>query len=302
MDTEVHTPILTDAILEYLRPEPGRTFIDATVNGGGHTSLLLQRSAPDGRVLGVDRDGELLEGTRTRLAADVESGRLVLAHGNFRDLEEIAHEHGFEAVDGILFDLGLSSYHFDRSRRGFSFGGVEPLDMRFDVGDEQAESAAEILASRGEEELADIFYKLGEERFSRRIARAIARRRESAPVNLTTELYDLIVSALPGPARRHAQRSAARVFQALRIAANDELDAVEAVLPQAIRLLRPGGRIAVLSFHSLEDRMIKLFFREQKQQGVLHILTKKVVRAGDEEVAANSRAASAKLRVAEKTQ
>jgi 16S rRNA (cytosine1402-N4)-methyltransferase len=300
MDAEVHTPILTDAILEYLRPEPGRTFIDATVNGGGHTSLLLQRSAPDGRVLGIDRDGELLEGTRTRLAADVESGRLVLAHGNFRDLEEIAHGHGFEAVDGILFDLGLSSYHFDHSRRGFSFGGVEALDMRFDVGDAQAESAAAILASRGEEELADIFYKLGEERFSRRIARAIARRRDSEPVNLTTELYDLIVSALPGPARRHAQRSAARVFQALRIAANDELDEVEAVLPQAISLLRPGGRVAVLSFHSLEDRMIKLFFREQKQQGVLHILTKKVVRAGDDEVAANSRAASAKLRVAEK--
>jgi 16S rRNA (cytosine1402-N4)-methyltransferase len=297
---DVHTPILTDVILEYLRPAPGRSFIDATIDGGGHTRALLQRSAPDGRVLGIDRDPDLLRQTGAALEAEVDGGRLILAHGNFRDLEEIAANHEFNGVDGIVFDLGLSSYHLDRSSRGFSFGGAEPLDMRFDAGDPQAESAAEILAGRREHELADLFHQLGEERFSRRIARAIVRRRQSAPVQLTSELYELIVGALPGPARRHADRSAARIFQALRIAANDELGAVRAALPQAVRLLRPGGRIAVLSFHSLEDRMVKLFFREGKQRGDLEILTKKPLRAGDAEVAANPRAASAKLRVAQK--
>jgi 16S rRNA (cytosine1402-N4)-methyltransferase len=259
---------------------------------------LLEQSAPDGRVLGIDRDSEMLDHTRQRLGDDIESGRLVLAHGNFRDLEEIAASFGFGEVDGVLFDLGLSSYHLDLSGRGFSFGGKEPLDMRFDPTDETIENAEEILSSRSEKEIADLIYEFGEERFSRRIARAIVRRRESAPLHLASDLYELVVGALPGPARRHADRSVARVFQALRIAVNDELAAVEAALPQALRLLRSGGKVAVLAFHSLEDRIAKQFFREQKQSGAVDILTKKPLRAGDAEVATNPRAASAKLRVA----
>lgn len=300
VEREIHTPILTAAILDLLEPRSGQRFIDATVNGGGHTQLLLERSAPDGRVLGIDRDGEILERTRARLADPIDGGRLLLAQGNFADLADIAAAAGFEAVDGILFDLGLSSYHLDESQRGFSFGASEPLDMRFDAGDPETESVARILASRREEEIANLIYEFGEERFSRRIAHAIVRRRESEPVRLTSELYDLIVGALPGPARRHAGRSAARVFQALRIAANDELAAVIAALPQALDLLRPGGAIAVLAFHSLEDRIVKRFFREQKQAGVVDILTKRPLRADDAEIAANPRAASAKLRVARK--
>lgn len=300
MESEVHTPILNAAILALLRPQNGQRFIDATVNGGGHTALLLQHSAPDGRILGIDRDSELLERTRTRLSAPIESKRLVLAHGNFADLEAIALAAGFSAVDGILFDLGLSSYHLDHSRRGFSFSGSEPLDMRFDTEDPEAESAARLLASRREEEIADLIYQFGEERFSRRIARAIVLQREAAPVRLTSELYELVTRALPGPARRYAGRSAARVFQALRIAANDELAAVSAALPQAIRLLRPGGKLAVLAFHSLEDRIVKRFLREQKQAGVVDILTKRPLRADEAEVESNPRAASAKLRVAAK--
>jgi 16S rRNA (cytosine1402-N4)-methyltransferase len=173
--------------------------------------------------------------------------------------------------------------------------------MRFDTADSAAESAAEILASRREEELANLIYQFGEERFSRRIARAIVRRRESEPVRLASELYDLVVRAPRGPARRHRDRSAARVFQALRIAANDELGAVEAALPQALDLLRPDGKIAVLAFHSLEDRIVKQFFRAQKQAGAAEILTKKPLRADDKEIATNPRAASAKLRVARRS-
>ncbi len=298
--TQVHAPILTASILDLLQPQSGQHFIDATVDGGGHTAALLERSAPDGRVLGIDRDGEMLDHTRQRLGEQVSSGRLVLAHGNFRDLEEIAASSGFGTVDGILFDLGLSSYHLDLSGRGFSFGGKQPLDMRFDPTDTTVESAAEILSARSEREIADLIYELGEERFSRRIARAIVRRRESEPLHLASELRDLVVSALPGPARRHADRSAARVFQALRIAVNDELGAITAALPQALGLLGARGRIAVLAFHSLEDRIVKRFFREQKHSGAVEILTKKPLRADDAEVAANSRAGSAKLRVAAK--
>lgn len=301
MDLEVHTPILSDVILELLDAQPGKCFLDATVDGGGHAQALLARTAPDGKVLGIDRDAELLEHTRHRLGADIASDRLRLIHGDFRNLEEIAHRHEFAPVDGILFDLGLSSYHFDRSGRGFSFGGSEPLDMRFDPDDREAESAARILATRREEELARIFFELGEERYSRRIARAIVRQREKTPVQSTSELHDLVVGALPGPARRHAARSAARIFQALRIAANDELTAIEAALPQALGLLRPSGRLAVLAFHSLEDRIVKNFLRGRKQAGEVEILTKKPLRAPDEEVARNPRAASAKLRAARKT-
>jgi 16S rRNA (cytosine1402-N4)-methyltransferase len=301
MDLDVHTPILADTVLDLLDANPGKLFIDATVDGGGHTQALLARTAPEGKILGIDRDSELLELTRRRLCDSVARGRLTLVHGDFRNLEDIAGLHGFAEVDGILFDLGLSSYHFDRSGRGFSFGGSEPLDMRFDPGDADSESAAEILARRREEELARLLFELGEERYSRRIARAIVRRREKEPVRLACELYELTIGALPGPARRHGDRSAARVFQALRIAANRELEAIEEALPQALRLLRPGGRLVVLAFHSLEDRIVKNFLRSRKQAGEVDILTKKPLRASDEEVGRNPRAASAKLRAARKT-
>jgi 16S rRNA (cytosine1402-N4)-methyltransferase len=301
MDLDVHTPILADTVLDLLDAKADRRYIDATVDGGGHTQALLARTAPEGKVLGIDRDSQLLELTRRRLGADVACGRLTLVHGDFRNLEDIARLHGFAEVDGILFDLGLSSYHFDRSGRGFSFGGAEPLDMRFDPGDAESESAAEILARRREEELALLLFELGEERYSRRIARAIVRRREKQPVRLASELYELTIGALPGPARRHGDRSAARVFQALRLAANRELEAIEDALPQALRLLCPGGRLVVLAFHSLEDRIVKNFLRAQKQVGAVEILTKKPLRASDEEVGRNPRAASAKLRAARKT-
>ncbi len=295
MQPAVHTPILTQQLLELLDLPRGARCIDATINGGGHTAAILESTGPDSKVLGIDRDPEILTATAVRLAEFAEAGRLILANGNFRELSKIAASRHMTDVDAIIFDVGVSSYHFDQSARGFSFAHDEPLDMRFDPTDSDAETAAEILASRDEEELTAIFRDFGEERFAKRIAWRVVRDR---PVQTTTQLLEIITASLPGNVRWKAARSAARIFQALRIAVNDELSAIADALPQALSLLALGGRMAVLSFHSLEDRMVKQFFVAEKQAGRVEILTKRPLRADDEEVEDNSRAGSAKLRVA----
>jgi 16S rRNA (cytosine1402-N4)-methyltransferase len=300
MDEPVHLPVLTAAIVEYLQLAPGARCIDATIDGGGHTAALLEHTAPDGVVLGVDRDPELLTAVRRRLHAAVDAGRLLLASGNFRELTHIAAARHFTGVQAIVFDLGLSSFHLDVSGRGFSFMRHEPLDMRFDPNDPGAETAADFLNARSAAELAAVFRSFGEERFAGRIAAAIVVQRDRAPMRTTQQLFDVIAAALPGRVRWRAARSAARVFQALRIAVNDELNAVSDALPQALSLLAPGGRMAVLAFHSLEDRIVKQFFVAERQAGRVRILTKKPLRASDAEIAANPRAASAKLRVCER--
>jgi 16S rRNA (cytosine1402-N4)-methyltransferase len=300
MATPVHVPVLTSTVLEYLGLQPGARCIDATIDGGGHTAAILDATAPDGEVLGIDRDPELLATVRQRLAAAVAAHRLHLACGNFRTLTEIAAAHHFAPVQAVVFDLGLSSFHLDASARGFSFARDEPLDMRFDPTDATVETAADIVNSRRATELAAIIRDFGEERFARRIATTIAARRERTPIATTNDLFAAIQSSLPGRVRWQAARSAARVFQALRIVVNDELTAIADVLPQAFSLLVSGGRMAVISFHSLEDRMVKQFFVAERQDGRARILTKKPVRASDAEVAANPRAASAKLRVCER--
>jgi len=295
----IHIPILTDVLLSLLQLPPSARCIDATIDGGGHTAAILNRVGSEGRVLGIDRDPGLLTGVQRRFAADIESGRLHLANGNFSDLARIATAHGFTGVDAVLFDVGVSSYHFDVSGRGFSFVRDEPLDMRFDETDADLETAAEILASRDAEELAAIFRSYGEERYSRRIANRIVREREAKPVRTTQQLLDLVAAGMPPRIRWQAARSAARVFQALRIAVNQELDAITAALPQALSLLAPGGRLAVLTFHSLEDRIVKQLFVAEQKAGRVRVLTKKPIRPIPEEISANPRAASAKLRVAE---
>ncbi len=299
-DTPVHLPILTAEILDLLRLAPGARCIDGTIDGGGHSAAILARTAPDGTVLGIDRDPELLAAVRRRLAGAVEGGRLQLASGNFRELTRIATVHHFASVDAILLDLGLSSFHFDASGRGFSFARDEPLDMRFDSDDASGETAADVLHTRSAAELEAIFRSFGEERFAGRIARAVAAQRDRTPVRTTRQLFDVVAAVLPGKVRWRAARSVARVFQALRIAVNDELDAIAAVLPQAVSLLAPGGRLAVLAFHSLEDRMVKQFFVAERQAGRVQIITRKPLRPSDAEVAINPRAASAKLRVCER--
>jgi len=297
MEPPVHIPILTPILLNLLQLEPGARCIDATIDGGGHTAAILEQTAPDGEVLGIDRDPELLAAVRRRMADAVDAGRLHLASGSFSELTRIATTRDFAPVQAIVFDLGVSSFHFDASGRGFSFMHSEPLDMRFDPDDTSIETAADLLNQRDAGELAAIFRDFGEERFAGRIANTIVRKR---PLQTTTQLFELIEAALPSRVRWQAARSAARVFQALRIAVNDELEAISQALPQALALLAPGGRLAILSFHSLEDRLVKRLFVAERQAGRVRVLTKRPLRASDEEIRANPRAASAKLRVCEK--
>ncbi len=295
MSEQVHIPVLVCEVLDFLAPRPGLAYLDATVDGGGHAARILHAIEPGGRLLGLDRDAAMLEQASARFAREIEQGQVLLACASFAQLEEVARAHGFPSFAGILFDLGLSSYHLDRSGRGFSFQRDEPLDMRFSPGTQP--TAAELLNTLAASELARMFSQWGEERYARRIAQRIT---EARPVRTTRELYDVIEVSLPKPVRWQAARSAARIFQALRIAVNDELSALHSALPQALRCLAPDGRLVVISFHSLEDRIVKHFFRDAAQRGLVEVLTRKPVRPSPAEVEANPRAASAKLRACRK--
>ncbi len=301
-----HVPVLLEAVLEALRPAPGATLIDATVGGGGHALALLRAAQPGGRLLGIDADPAALAAAHARLsAADLPPGSFVLHHGRFADLQAIAAAHGFAEVDAVLFDLGVSSHQLDTPERGFSFAAEGPLDMRLDP--TGGPSAADLVNRLDERELAELIFRYGEERASRRIARLIVERRRQAPITTTADLAALVRRAV-GRGGRERIHPATRTFQALRIAVNRELEQLEAALPQAVELLRPGGRLAVISFHSLEDRIVKQFFRAESGYGGsaaarpprLTIITRKPIEADAAEIAANPRARSARLRVAER--
>jgi 16S rRNA (cytosine1402-N4)-methyltransferase len=285
----------------------GGRFIDGTVGAAGHARGLLLATAPDGRLLGLDRDPAAAAFAAGRLAEFGPRADVVCA--SFGDLGAVAPARGFNGVDGVLLDLGLSSRQLADAERGFSFLQEGPLDMRFDP--RQGESAADLINNRSAEELADLFWRYGEENASRRIARLIVSHR---PLTTTTELASLIENEMGRPrGRAGAKHPATRVFQALRIAVNDELGEIERGLAAAVELLRPGGRLAVISFHSLEDRLVKQFFRALSRdcicppdqpvctcqaQATMKPVTRKAVKAGDEEIARNPRSRSARLRVA----
>lgn len=294
-----HVPVLLNEVIAGLAPRPGGRYIDATLGGAGHAFAMLAASVPDGRLLGIDADPAALAAAEARLLPY--SARASLVHGNFRELARLAAAHGFASADGILLDLGVSSYQLDTPARGFSFAADAPLDMRLDP--TQGPTAAELLNDTPEEALADLIYRYGDERGSRRIARQIGEARRKRPIASTGELAELVARALGG---RHGKiHPATRTFQALRIAVNHELESLEAALPQAIELLAPGGRLAIISFHSLEDRIVKLFFRaESGYAGSPHnrlaIVTKKPIVAGADEAQRNPRSRSAKLRIAER--
>jgi len=256
-----HIPVLYQAVLEALSPRPGGRYVDATVGSGGHAAGILERSAPDGRLLGLDLDPQALEVAGRRLSPFGE--RVVLLRADYAGLAEVARRHGFAPAQGVLFDLGVSSLQLGRPERGFSFQADGPLDMRFDP--TSGESAAELLARLGEEELAEILWRYGEERQARRIARAIVQARERGrPVRRTGELARLVEEILGrGKSRIHP---ATRTFQALRIAVNRELERLPQGLAQAIEVLAPGGRLVVISFHSLEDRIVKETFRREEER------------------------------------
>jgi 16S rRNA (cytosine1402-N4)-methyltransferase len=275
-------------VLAHLRPQPGGLYVDGTAGGGGHTEGILCASAPDGRVIGLDWDEEAIATCRVRLR---EYGdRVQLVQASFGELREVLA--GIR-VNGVLLDLGVSSRQFDEPTRGFSFQREGPLDMR--MSQQTTTTAREVIASESQEELARIFFVYGEERKSRAIARRIIEERQRQPIETTTQLVRVIERVL-GP-KRGPVHPATRVFQALRIHVNRELDNLRAGLAAATEALLPGGRVAVISFHSLEDRIVKWFFRETPS---LRIVTKKPLMASEAEVAANPRARSAKLRVAEK--
>jgi 16S rRNA (cytosine1402-N4)-methyltransferase len=301
-----HLPVLLDEVIAALRPRAGGRYIDGTLGGGGHAEAILKATGLTGQLLGLDVDPSTLQDARRRLAEFGE--RVQLLQTNFDRLEDLAALHTIRAVDGILLDLGLSSLQLDQPQRGFSFQVDGPLDMRLDPASKP--KAADLVNNLAETALADLIYRYGEERFSRRIARAIVRAR---PVNSTKELANVVARAAGG---RRGQKihPATRTFQALRIAVNDELGALERVLPQALKLLAPGGRLAVISFHSLEDRLVKQFFQREasdcicpprqpvctcKHKSTIRIITKRPITASPSEVARNPRARSAKLRVAE---
>ncbi len=290
----MHQPVMVEAVLRLLAPQGKSLFIDGTLGGGGHAAAVLSAAGGQARLLGIDRDPARLRQAEASLAPF--AGRVRLVHGRFSEVDRLAGPD-WKKVDGILLDLGISSDQVDDPARGFSFRADGPLDMRMDPG--EGVSAAEILAEASEEEIADILFRFGEERRSRRIARAVCRERAREPIARTGDLARLVERALGG--RRGARiHPATRAFQALRIAVNRELAEIEEGLPRLWKRLAPRGRIAVVSFHSLEDRIVKTFFRRKAAAGRGVILTRRPERPSADEIAANPRARSAKLRAAER--
>ena len=308
-----HRPVLLDECLEALAIKPGGVYLDGTLGRAGHSLAILRRLTAGGRLIGIDRDMTAIEAARERLA---EFGdRVTLVHGNFRDLGSILRDLGAEGLDGMLFDLGVSSPQLDEPRRGFSYMHDAPLDMRMDG--TAALDARQVVNTWSGEELCRILREYGEERYAARIAQAILRRRAQAPIETTGELADIIRSAMPAAALREKQHPAKRSFQAVRIAVNGELDALPPMLEAAAEALAPGGRLAVITFHSLEDRIVKQTLRTLAtgctcppefpvcvcgKKPKLKLITRKPVTAGPEELEQNPRARSAKLRVAERTE
>jgi 16S rRNA (cytosine1402-N4)-methyltransferase len=285
-----HVPVLPAEVLEYLAPAPGQTLVDATAGAGGHSRLLVERLLPGGRLIALDRDPAMLELARPRL----EGLPATLVHANFDRVRLVLDELAIGRVDGLLADLGVCSDQLDDARRGLSFQQAGPLDMRLDPA--QGEPAAALLRRLSERDLADLIFQYGEERFSRRIARKIVEVRRRTPLETTEQLAELVRRCVPRPrGPRPAIDPATRVFQALRIAVNGELDALDRLLAALPACLKPGGRAVVISFHSLEDRRVKQAFRVKE---LWEVLTRKPVQAGEEETRNNPRARSAKLRAA----
>jgi 16S rRNA (cytosine1402-N4)-methyltransferase len=286
-DDAGHVPVLLDEVLELLAVRPGGLWVDGTVGAGGHAAAVLRATSPDGRLLGLDRDGETLARARDRLAEF--GGRARLEHADYREMKD---RLGGEAADGILLDLGVSSLQLDEPGRGFSFQAEGPLDMRMDRS--TGPTAKDLVNRMRERDLADLLYEHGEEPASRRIARAIVFARERKPIATTTELAEIVRRAAPRR-RRPGLHPATRTFQALRIRVNRELDSLGEAFERIALCLRPGGRLAVIAFHSLEDRVAKEVFRALAARG-FRVLTRKPVRPGEDEVRRNPRARSARLR------
>lgn len=294
---------------------PGENFIDCTLGDGGHTLGILKKNAPDGKILGIDWDIEMIKRVIVRLSNEDLRDRFFLAQDNFSNLEKIVDHHKFKNIAGVLLDLGMSSYHIENSERGFSFRGDEELDMRYNKNFQfplallaftkragqalptfQSLTAEEVINTYSEDDLERIFREYGEERFARQIARKIIEVRGARPIRAARELVNVIKLAVPIKYQFGRIHFATKIFQALRIAVNQEMENLKLVLPQAFNILEKGGRLVVISFHSLEDGIVKNFFRSQSQENRVKILTKKPILPSAEEINNNPRARSAKMR------
>lgn len=306
-----HKPVLLEECIDALRIRPDGIYVDGTLGRAGHSSQIVRRLSEKGRLIALDRDETALSAARERLADYMD--RVTLVHSNFSRIASVLDELGVDAVDGMLFDLGVSSPQLDEARRGFSYQQDAPLDMRMD--ESAPLTARELVNSASYEELRRIFYEYGEERYAPQIAKAVCARREEKPIETTLELAELIRGAMPARALREKQHPAKRSFQALRIAVNDELGELTAMLDAAQARLRSGGRLAVITFHSLEDRIVKQKFKELATGCIcppefpvcvcgrtpsVTLVTRKPIVSGEAELVENPRARSAKLRVAEK--
>jgi len=298
----IHIPVLKKEVIKHLDPKPNQNFVDCTVGTGGHALAILALTEPNGKLLGIDWDKKMIDGLRFRaqeMKMEKMEKRLILVHDSFAKLQEITEKNNFQDISGILLDLGMSSWHIEQSGRGFSFQKEEKLDMRYNPDSGESGLTAQVIVNQYSlEEIEKILREYGEERLAKRIAQAIVEKRKYNPIKTTVHLINIIKGAVPGWYQRKRIHYATKTFQALRIAVNNELDNVQTVLPQTVNVLKSKGKILVISFHSLEDRIIKNFFKEQKKKGSLEIVNKKVIKPSPEEIKVNPRARSAKLRVA----
>ena len=308
-----HETVLLHETVDGLDIKPDGVYVDCTLGGAGHAQYLLDQLGPQGHLYAFDQDMTAINNAKLKLADYVEKGQVTFIHQNFRHLKQALEELGIDQVDGIYYDLGVSSPQLDVAERGFSYGQEARLDMR--MNQEQALSAYEVVNDWPYEDLVHILYRYGEEKFAKRIARAIEERRAQQPIETTTELAEIVKTAIPAATRRTGGHPAKRSFQAIRSAVNDELGAVEDSLEQALTLLKPEGRISVITFHSLEDRLVKQLFKEVSQgpevprglpilpgqmQAPFALVNRKPIVASPEELEANNRSRSAKVRILRK--
>lgn len=304
----MHIPVLLDEVIKHLNPKQNENFIDATFGEGGHSAAILEKIAPQGKVLALEADPELYKkffAAELRIKKEELRKRLILVNDSYANLKDIVKKNNFGPVSGILFDLGMSSWHLEEAGRGFSFRKNEPLVMRYAPKIQNSEfriknylTAAAIVNNWSEAEIEKILREYGEERWSRRIAKKIIQERKRKPIKTTFELAEIIKKAVPKNYERGRIHPATRTFQALRIVVNNEFENLKTGLHQSLEILAPGSRIVVISFHSGEDRIVKNFFREEAKKGTLEILTKKPIVPTEEEIKRNPRARSAKLRAA----
>ncbi|MCD6429272.1 16S rRNA (cytosine(1402)-N(4))-methyltransferase RsmH [bacterium] len=297
IETITHLPVLQKEVIKYLDPQPNENFIDATLGEGGHALAILEKTKPNGKVLGIEIDPEIYRKAKNKLSIinDQLSNRLILVNDSYTNLEKIIKEQNFKPIHGILFDLGMCSWHLEESGRGFSFKKDEFLDMRYNP-NTQTVTAYEIVNRFPQPEIEKILKEFGEEKFARQIARQIVVAREKKPIKTTFDLVEVIKASVPLWYKRRRIHFATKTFQALRIAVNQELENIKCVLVQSMQVLEAGARIVIISFHSLEDRIIKHFFKQKAEEGKVQILTKKPITPTKEEIINNPRSRSAKLR------